>query len=126
MIIFVGDKPSPRMKPGAKPFQGAVCNARLYDWIKSVLPSPYESAPKWGYPAFKVINSSSVREYFETHHFVALGNNASRALGSIPHFKLPHPSGRNRQINDTAFINEKLKKCREWLKKVQASAEESI
>ena len=34
MIIFVGDRPSPKMKPGAKPFEGAACEKRLKEWIK--------------------------------------------------------------------------------------------
>jgi len=34
MVIFVGDKPSPKMKPGAKPFEGAACEKRLKEWLK--------------------------------------------------------------------------------------------
>lgn len=48
---------------------------------------------------------------------IALGNFASHALSKlgITHFKLPHPSPLNRQINDPKFIEEKLKECKEYL-----------
>ena len=40
---------------------------------------------------------------------VALGNVASNALNKIDlkHFKMPHPSGLNRQLNDKEFINDR-------------------
>lgn len=49
---------------------------------------------------------------------VALGNTASHALRKLklPHFKLPHPSPRNRQLNDPADIQNRLEKCREYVK----------
>lgn len=46
---------------------------------------------------------------------IALGNNASKALENIAHFKLPHPSGRNRQINDKAFIDQRLADCIKYI-----------
>lgn len=50
--------------------------------------------------------------------FVALGNNASRVLENmeIPHFKLPHPSPRNRMLNNKKLIASELKKCYLYLK----------
>lgn len=112
MIIFVGDTPSPRMKEGAKPFQGAICEARLLSWIKEL---------SYGMD-IRVVNRTDYYFGITKHLFhrrgdkiIALGNNASKALGDIPHFKLPHPSGRNRQINNKKFIDKKLKECREWL-----------
>jgi len=48
--------------------------------------------------------------------YVALGNNASRALYGIPHFKLPHPSPKNRKLNDKEFIASELQKCYSYLK----------
>lgn len=112
MIIFVGDKPSPKMKPGAKPFEGAACEARLMEWIKKLGVNPYY-----------LINSTETECLNMALLFVsckapvvALGNNASKALHKIPHFKLPHPSGKNRQINDKAFIEKKLEECKNYLK----------
>ena len=43
---------------------------------------------------------------------VALGNVASNALNKIglKHFKMPHPSGLNRQLNNKEFMNDRLNK----------------
>lgn len=48
---------------------------------------------------------------------IALGNTASDALKQIgvQHFKLPHPSPRNRRLNDNDFINEKLEACKYYM-----------
>lgn len=114
MIIFVGDKPSPKMTPGAKAFRGAACEKRLTEWIKRLLPHVSQE--------YLIINqcdyeyNTLCRYYMYSVYFIALGNNASKALKDVPHFKLPHPSGRNRQINDKAFVAKRLKECREWLK----------
>lgn len=112
MILIVGDQPSAQTNPHV-PFQGAACESRLKNWIKAL-----------GFEA-KIINRIS--PYFGLSvtlatqrgvPIVALGNEASEALTALntAHFKLPHPSGLNRQINDPEFISNKLFECREWLK----------
>jgi len=115
VILFVGDRPSKRMKPGAKPFEGAACEGRLMEWV------------------YKLVSENEICAFVNTtdwhlHHILMTPNCAYRiiALGNIaagviekysrPHFKLPHPSGRNRQINDKEFIAKKLAKCKAWLK----------
>lgn len=42
---------------------------------------------------------------------VALGKTAEKALTllGIPHFAMPHPSGRNRQLNDPEYLSKKIK-----------------
>ena len=79
----------------------------------------------WEYPAFKIYNSTDEDITYYLGHaisgydvkFVALGNNATNFLKkfNVSHFKLPHPSGRNRQVNNEEFIQERLKACKEWL-----------
>lgn len=114
MIIFVGDKPSLGMKPGAAPFEGAKCEQRLNFWIHSVL-------PLFELDSYEIINQCDYKPFFPDdflfHKIVALGQVASNALtrSGIPHFKLPHPSGRNRQLNDKAFISQKLEECKKWI-----------
>lgn len=107
MIYFVGDKPSKLMKPGAEPFQGAKCEARLNEWIKAV---SYDQA-------VIIINQVDYLYmwFWAGDIYIALGNNASKKLGNLPHFKLPHPSGLNRQINDEAFIATKLAECKAYI-----------
>lgn len=132
MIVFVGDKPSPRMTPAARPFEGARCMSRLLDWIARVssgeelesssIRAIVEFNPDFIHdnPIFKIINQSAYTslELFlfpNDTMFIALGDNASKALKGIEHFKLPHPSGRNRQINNKSFIDKKLKECQKYI-----------
>jgi len=48
---------------------------------------------------------------------IALGNVASKALTKVgvDHFKMPHPSGLNRQMNDPAFVDRKIEECYNYL-----------
>lgn len=114
MILFVGDKPSKRMKQGAEPFVGAACERRLQQWIHQLDVGHYY-----------IVNSVNPEHILTINLWivlgaaiVALGNNASKALGQNAHFKLPHPSGRNRQINDKEFIEMRLLQCKEYITKV--------
>jgi hypothetical protein len=49
--------------------------------------------------------------------FVALGESASAWLGSIKHFKLPHPSSLNRKLNDKQEISRLLYRCKKFIYK---------
>ena len=48
---------------------------------------------------------------------LALGGSVSSALHgvAVDHFKLPHPSGLNRQINDSRFVDEQIVACKNYL-----------
>ncbi len=111
MILFVGDQPSKRTDPDV-PFRGAACEARLKNWIKQIIPND---------ETYQIINTTSGLAIWclwavdDGYPIIALGNNASKYLKTLPHFKLPHPSGRNRQINDETFINEKLLQAKEYI-----------
>jgi hypothetical protein len=66
--------------------------------------------------------SNSKIEYIKTisrdyTKIIALGNAPSSALHDmdINHFKLPHPSGLNRQINDPRFVDEQIVACKYYL-----------
>jgi len=118
-VIFVGDKPSPKMKSGAKPFEGAGCEKRLYKWIEYLI--PFDDLDIRGVTKYEIINQegfdfNGVVDY-KMYKWVALGDNASKVLkqNGIPHFKLPHPSGRNRLTNDSKLINLKLDACRNYI-----------
>lgn len=58
-----------------------------------------------------------VKACYNARRVIALGNFASEALdrAGIRHFKMPHPSPLNRQINDKNFIDEQLSLCRDYL-----------
>ena len=101
------------MKPNAKPFEGASCEKRLLDWVRIL-------SKKSGYLIVNRIDSDFiilVNLFLATDSkIIALGNNASKDLGKAPHFKLPHPSGKNRLLNDKDYIKSRLKECKKWLK----------
>lgn len=95
--------------------------AVLYSWMDQL---------KLGTVSFCNINPNTgefrledtQKEYVQTicrgyDRVIALGNVVSRTLQSldINHFKLPHPSGFNRQLNDPTFVNDQLSKCQLYL-----------
>lgn len=114
MIVFVGDKPSKRTDPKV-PFKGAACQPRLMEWVKEITSEQ----------VILLVNKDDIilSAYLTLviicpgqHKLIALGNNASKRLKEFPHFKLPHPSGRNRQINNKEFIANKLLECKKYLR----------
>jgi len=54
-------------------------------------------------------------QYHNGVKIICFGNNASLAMEDVPHFKMPHPSGRNRQINNKEFIDKKINEARKFL-----------
>lgn len=111
MVLFVGDKPSKRTDPDA-PFKGAACEARLMEWIACLGVNKYEIINQVDYSPSR-IGVARLKGYI----VIALGNNTSKFCGGYEHFKLPHPSGRNRQINDKSFIINKLEECKKYIHK---------
>jgi len=117
-IIFVGDRPSKRNTDPKIAFAGTASEKRLFDWIIELDIFTYQAVNAYQLNGRADIDSwIHLRKHMLTP-IVALGNNAAKALDllKIPHFKLPHPSGRNRKLNDKNYIAEELKKCKEWLR----------
>lgn len=115
-LLIVGDKP---VKPGLKPFEQAKCWPRLERWISTLNTDNYVLINQSDFNF-----SQTLEDLFDAGFtVVALGNTASKAVQwfDIPHFKLPHPSSRNRQLNDPNFEQQKLKECLEWLKNQKLS-----
>ena len=124
-IVFVGDKPSAKNIDPNVPFVGTQSYKRLLDWIfrmnidiSDVIMINKDTLYGYGTIDFK---------------FIALGNEAEKALKNhsreywdvttnkpqplkANYFKLPHPSGLNRKINDKNYLDNILKECSEWLK----------
>jgi uracil-DNA glycosylase len=48
---------------------------------------------------------------------IALGNISAKVLtaAGLPYFKLPHPSGRNRKLNDKKWLEKELENAREYI-----------
>lgn len=109
-VYLVGDKPSDRMCSGARPFEGALCESRLKAWITDLGITEHVLLNRIDWP-FGFPSKA------DSYTMIALGAEASKTLTrcKYDHFKLPHPSGRNRQLNDKAYIYQKLTECRDWL-----------
>jgi uracil-DNA glycosylase len=67
---------------------------------------------KLGLPALK--QTYEVGGYTKV---VALGKTAAKALSmlDIDFFEMPHPSGRNRKLNDKSYVKEKINGLRDYL-----------
>lgn len=109
MILFIGDKPSKRTDP-TQAFKGAACEPRLKSWINQVT----DGKP---YAIYNRLDIAWDRFNSDSYKVVALGYNASATLKAygVEHFRLPHPSGRNRLLNNKDFIGIKLLECKEFI-----------
>lgn len=114
--MFVGDRPSPKNTNPSIAFYGTRSMDTLAGWL-------FWLGLNKRHVLFINSHEQDLLTAIEVHSnlggvVVALGNNASSRLNKlqIPHFKLPHPSGRNRKLNDKKFIDSELKKCKDYLK----------
>jgi hypothetical protein len=108
-VLIVGDQP--RVDKGTTiPFDKAVSKARLESWLREL-----------GIEEYVICNrvDADIEERARTHEgpIIALGEKASSRLKKIrpKHYRLPHPSGRNRLLNDPLFELFVLEDCRKWL-----------
>jgi uracil-DNA glycosylase len=110
MIVFVGDKPSSKNINPDMPFVGTPSYKVLTSWTMEM-----------GVMSCVLINSrpedEATLKIFTNSKVVALGNNASKVLTrlGLEHHKLPHPSPRNRVLNDKAKVTQLLADCKKWI-----------
>jgi uracil-DNA glycosylase len=112
-VLFVGDKPSRLNAHSNIAFVGTPSFKNLRKWVEEMQILD-----------FIAVNSQEldvpfiVRAHVQGYLMVALGNNASKVLTimGLDHFKLPHPSPKNRKLNDKGFIASELQKCYSYLK----------
>lgn len=112
MILIVGDEPSRLNKSKDVAFVGARSEKRLLEWLAYLEIEDYQ-----------IINShtNKLKKEIKNHTgpIIALGTKAyKRCLeyhDMVRVFKLPHPSGLNRQVNDKEYIKHQLKTCKAWL-----------
>lgn len=110
--IFIGDAPNKSAR-SRTPFVHAKCAPRLQEWIDYLI----------GNEDYIIVNQSDVSivdiERLMIEHkcvnLVALGNKAYSKFKEIGLFKLPHPSGLNRQINNKAKLTIALMHCKDFL-----------
>jgi hypothetical protein len=115
IVAFVGQNPSAKAAKSGNTFP------RLNDWVEKLGLDTFtfmNAYPEPGKCKVSDVNLDNLRKaLYKFSKVVALGNFADEALSKagIQHFKLPHPSPLNRQINDDRFINSCLDECREYL-----------
>lgn len=125
-ILFVAQNPASEHNI-ENPLDGTKSGKVLEDWLDTMTAYLKEAHSITLCNASNKIGKVSMKDRnFQlmtiTRHFdkiIALGNYSSKVLKSfgIEHFKLPHPSGLNRKLNDNEFIDQELKSCIHYLNK---------
>lgn len=123
MIYIVGDEPSKSNKSIDVPFVGTKSYKRLLDWIykadldiNQIVLCNRDQIYMYGGRFHAVDVSEGTYEIESCDVFVALGVKAESHLTSfgLKCLRMPHPSGRNRQLNDEAFEALKIKELKEY------------
>lgn len=135
MILFVASNPSHLNEDPRIPFKGSRSEKNFNEWVNRLAPN--------GYKAVNVIDTvtegnralkkseieSSILELCEkikvnkNKKIIALGKTAQIAIemarpimGEIDYFALPHPSPRNRFLNNREQVEAVLEECERWIK----------
>lgn len=124
MIVFVGDRPGKKNIDPSIPFVGTQSYRRLLEWVWKMdlsindVKILNQTGLEYNYVTGAVFDNLNFLGRSSEIKFVALGNNASDKLEEIGlnHWMLPHPSGRNRKLNDKKWLNKELKECGVWLR----------
>jgi hypothetical protein len=116
-VLFVGDEPSKKNLYPDVAFAGTKSFDTLVGWAtKKLNLALYQ---------FTMVNSVSTQDWARIgFHWgvgspiIALGIKAEKRLRKmgISCYPLPHPSGRNRKLNNKEYVDSELQKCYLWLK----------
>ena len=115
MILFVGDQPSSANLSPYTAFVGTKSHATLRNWLVAMGIDEAQTV---------LINRTNVNFKYVVEQFtlsgwpiIALGREASKALAGLDalYYGLPHPSGRNRLLNDKVLIAKKLAACKAYI-----------
>lgn len=120
-ILILGQNPSKDNTDPDIPFEGTRSGKILDKWLQDIL----------GDNGCEIMNCSDNQDFKFTSDnvkflatkigyvankfdkIVALGKKADAILklAGVDHFTLPHPSGRNRLLNDKRFVEDMLTEC---------------
>ena len=124
-IVFVGDKPSKKNLDPNVPFVGTKSYRTLLDWIlqldvdvSDVVICNSADFKKECEGFYLVEKANSITCLEPTDKIIALGNNADKylkSLGVTYHYKIDHPSGLNRKLNDKKYVKEMLTSCKQYI-----------
>jgi hypothetical protein len=117
--LFVGDEPSSANEDAKIAFKGTKSGVRLKQWAE-ILNVTYYAVNSHDLEALH----RAIKLYVKfTAPIITLGIKAHKRVQKIARdngydlrlYNLPHPSGRNRKLNDKQYIVNKLKDCKDWL-----------
>lgn len=128
-ILIVGSNPSRLNEDPSVPFVGSRSEPLLREWLQALGAHEYDfvNASDLVVGKGEVVTLSAVlktanydrllEKATAADKVLALGAAASAACAKIDleHFRLPHPSPLNRQINDGKFISTVLKQAKSYI-----------
>lgn len=128
-VLIVGSNPSTKNTDPNVPFKGTRSEQILNSWIEFLKISNYTVVNIFNQTTennrpltkreikYAVIDFKERIRHIEYDKVIALGNSASAALTllKISHWKIAHPSPRNRLLNDKNKLQESLERCKIYL-----------
>ncbi len=128
-VLFVGSNPSIKNNDTNVPFEGTRSQKILDIWIRFLQLADYkivnilDKVTENNRPLTKreirncILTFKDKLVGVEYDKIIALGKSASMALKllKIDHYTMPHPSGRNRQLNSKDFVDKTLNECKVYL-----------
>lgn len=119
-VLFVGDIPSSLNKDPKIAFVGARCHSVLITW-QMLLGVDGSRAVNSG--DLDKLRSDLVMYHWLGYKIVALGNEAQKRIArviksedlKIPYYKIDHPSGLNRKLNNQKYVDNMLEACYNWI-----------
>jgi hypothetical protein len=122
LIYFIADKPAKDNIAAHVPLVGTQSYKTLLEWIgeMNVDITRVRMYNQTDAPFDNVLSQISLNRAITLKQIcvVALGQKAStylKKVGINDYFILPHPSGKNFQLNDHAFVKDRLEQCKEFI-----------
>lgn len=128
-ILIIGSNPSSKNIDPTIPFKGTKSQKILSIWMDALSVTDYVVLNVLDKVTEnnRTLTRKEIREAVislgerikttEYDKIIALGNTASEALKllKLTHYKLPHPSGRNRLLNSKKYVDNQLESCKVYL-----------
>lgn len=122
LVYVVADRPTKDNISTQVPLVGTGSYRRLLEWLgmMDIDITRVRMFNQVDDPFGNVMSKASLKQAIQLNHIrvVALGQKAATYLtkvGVTDYFLLPHPSARNRLLNDPDFVKMKLDNCKRYI-----------